>query len=52
MGEGELCEEAAKVIGHNARGLARDVADIGGGLCRGVIGGLFGVIGAFVDAWD
>jgi hypothetical protein len=55
MGEGELCEEAAKVIGHNARGLARDVSDIGGGLCRAagcVAGGLFGVLEAFVNAWD
>jgi hypothetical protein len=55
MSEGELCEEAVKVIGHNARGLARDVSDIGGGLCRAagcVVGGLFGVLEAFVDAWE
>ncbi len=55
MSEGKLCEEAVKVIGYNARGLARDVADIGGGLCRAVgclAGGLFGVLEAFVDAWE
>lgn len=55
MGEGELCEEAAKVIGYNAKGLARDVSDIGGGLCKAagcVAGGLFGVLEAFVNAWD
>ena len=51
MSEGKLCEEAVKVIGYNARGLARDVADIGGGLCRGLAGGLLGVLEAFVDAW-
>ena len=52
MSEGELCEESVKVIGHNARGLARDVSDIGCGLCRlagCVVGGLFGVLEAFVD---
>ena len=55
MSEGELCEEAVNVIGHNARGLARDVSDIGGGLCRAagcIAGGLFGVFEAFVDAWE
>ena len=55
MSEGELCEEAVNVIGHNARGLARDVSNIGGGLCRAagcVVGGLFGVLEAFVDAWE
>jgi hypothetical protein len=55
MSEGELCEEAVNVIGHNARGLARDVSEIGGGLCRAVgcvVGGLFGVLEAFVDAWE
>ena len=55
MSEGELCKEAVNVIGHNARGLARDVSDIGGGLCRAagcVVGGLFGVLEAFVDAWE
>jgi hypothetical protein len=52
MSEGELCEEAVNVISHNARGLARDVSDIGCGLCRaacGIVGGLFR---AFVDAWE
>lgn len=55
MSEGELCEEAVNVIGYNARGLARDVSNIGGGLCRAagcVVGGLFGVLEAFVDAWE
>ena len=55
MSEGELCEEAVNVIGYNARGLARDVSEIGGGLCRAagcVAGGLFGVFEAFVNAWD
>ena len=55
MSEGELCEEAVNVIGYNARGLARNVSDIGGGLCRAagcIAGGLFGVIEAFVDAWE
>ena len=55
MSEGELCEEAVNVIGHNARGLARNVSDIGGGLCRAagcIAGGLFGVFEAFVDAWE
>lgn len=53
MSEGELCEEAVKVIGHNARGLARDVYDMGGGLCKvacGIIGGIFGFIETVVDA--
>ena len=55
MSEGELCEEAVNVISHNARGLAHDLSDIGGGLCKAagcIAGGLFGVIEAFVDAWD
>ena len=52
MSEGKLCEEAVNVIGYNAKGLARDVADIGGGLCRGLAGGLIGVLKAFVDAWE
>lgn len=52
MGEGELCEEAAKVIGHNARGLARDVSEIGGGLCRAVGCVVGGIFEAFVNAWD
>ena len=55
MSEGELCEESVNVIGHNARGLALDVSNIGGGLCRAagcVVGGLFGVLEAFVDAWE
>ena len=55
MSEGELCEEAVNVISHNARGLARDVSGIGGGLCRAagcVVGGLFGVLEVFVDAWE
>ena len=55
MSEGELCEEAVNVIGYNARGLARNVSDIGGGLCRAagcIAGGLFGVFEAFVDAWE
>ena len=55
MSEGELCEEAVKALGYNARGLARDVSDIGGGLCRAagcIAGGLFGVLEAFVNAWD
>lgn len=55
MSKGELCEEAVNVIGHNAKGLARDLFDIGGGLCRTVgcvAVGLFGVVEAFVDAWE
>jgi hypothetical protein len=52
MSEGELCEEAVNVIGHNAKGLAHDVSAIGGGIVKGVVGGLFGIVGAFVDAWD
>ena len=55
MSEGELCEEAVNVIGHNARGLARNVSDIGGGLCKAAgcfAGGLFVALEAFVDAWE
>ena len=55
MDGGELCDEAVKVIGHNARGLARDVSDIGGGLCRGVgcvAGGVLGFFEAVLSAWE
>ena len=39
MSEGELCEEAVNVISHNARGLAHDLSDIGGGLCKAAFSG-------------
>lgn len=55
MSRGKLCEEAVNVIGHNARGLARDVSAIGGGLCKAagcIVGGLFEAIEALVDDRD
>ena len=55
MSRGKLCEEAVNVIGHNARGLARDISSIGGGLCKAagcIVGGLFEAIEAFVDDRD
>ena len=33
MDSGELCCESAKVVGYAAKGIARDVRDVGSGLC-------------------
>lgn len=55
MDTGELMAESAKGIGYAARGLAKDVSDIGGGLCRAagcVASGVLGVFEAFLDAWE
>ena len=44
MDSAELCVEAAKVVGYNAKGLARDVGNICGGVCDGVAGMLCGTV--------
>lgn len=50
MNSGELCHEAVKGLCYNARGVARDVRDIGGGLCNAACGFVGGVMDAIVTA--